>query len=279
MNPVSLIAEFFQENPKMTQSLIDLVTFEQTRHSIHKKNRPCYHSERGQCDDCFSGDTEYEHEEEVKKFFKSMFKAMAKSFPIVEREEDEDDEDGDEDDEDEKIFTEDDENPEPEEDDENPEEAEPKKKTFDQMNVSDFISSLTEHKYKTISSETAKQILKQLENDKEYLFTVDNFDQFIPNWRDMKTIQIGFTYQYRISVLDVDVYCFDKAGNKHYFDDLNDNCIYDTEFAERMQSMITHNSLYRDKFVLDCFDQDLLKQMKENGVGLKLTGCDRGSDS
>ena len=83
------IIETLQNDEKLMQKLVDILKFEKTKHSIHSKKRPCYKGDRGdQCDDCYSGDTEFEHKDDIQTFFKSL----AKTIPFPYEKEGEEDE-------------------------------------------------------------------------------------------------------------------------------------------------------------------------------------------
>ena len=86
-----------QDNPALLQSLIDLADFKKTKHSIHDENRPCYEGNRcDQCDDCYSGDTEADHNDDMEDFFKQISKLI---FPS-DKDQGEEDNDSEEDSED-----------------------------------------------------------------------------------------------------------------------------------------------------------------------------------
>ena len=77
MNLGDKIIETLQNDEKLMQKLVDILKFEKTKHSIHSKKRPCYKGDRGdQCDDCYSGDTECEHKDDIQNFFKSLAKTI-----------------------------------------------------------------------------------------------------------------------------------------------------------------------------------------------------------
>lgn len=72
------LASVISRNPKLIRDLISIGKFTATKHSIHAMN-----ATRGQphheCDDCYSGDTEFEHDEELRQLSKSLGKAYKMS--------------------------------------------------------------------------------------------------------------------------------------------------------------------------------------------------------
>ena len=90
------VLQKLQDNPDMLQSLIEFARFETTKHNIHNNDRPCYKGDvYDQCDDCYSGDTEFEHNEEMSSFFKEFSFLFPKNDEIDDSEEGEDDDEND----------------------------------------------------------------------------------------------------------------------------------------------------------------------------------------
>lgn len=62
------VLDLLEEDDDLMQKLLDLVKFVKTKHSIHDDDRPC----GGECDDCYSGDTEFDFQNDTANFFKEL---------------------------------------------------------------------------------------------------------------------------------------------------------------------------------------------------------------
>jgi hypothetical protein len=78
------IIQALENDKNLMQSLIDMLSFETVKHSIHDNDRPCYKGDKyNQCDDCYSGDTEFEHNDDMHQFLKSLSKIVYKDVENV----------------------------------------------------------------------------------------------------------------------------------------------------------------------------------------------------
>lgn len=80
---------FLKEHPDMLDTLIEFAMFETFRHDCHDEDRPCCkgYNMWGHCDDCYSGDTEFDHRESLKDFSKELCKSLHLSRNIDESDE------------------------------------------------------------------------------------------------------------------------------------------------------------------------------------------------
>lgn len=71
------VLKYLEENTGMLDTLIELADFERRMHDIYDTGRPCYRGEDGdQCDNCYSGDTEFEHKENMRDFLSSISRVL-----------------------------------------------------------------------------------------------------------------------------------------------------------------------------------------------------------
>ena len=69
------ILDVLEGNEELLQEFEELVNFARTKHSIHDDDRPC----DGECDDCYSGDTEFEFQCQAMEFFRKVSEQMVDS--------------------------------------------------------------------------------------------------------------------------------------------------------------------------------------------------------
>ncbi len=145
------------------------------------------------------------------------------------------------------------------------------------MKVHKFIDKLRRYSDFKLSDDY-KDILKDLESriDEAAVLTSENLHKWIPNWKDLSSIEISFTYQPNFNGLNIHTKTIAKDGTiVNDYDDFS----YESPFADRMQLIITDDSVYDKKYVKDCFFKELLVAFKKNKVKLVIGNCGRGDDT
>ena len=66
------ILDVFEQNEDLLEEFRSLLEFS-SKHSIHDVDRPC----EGQCDDCYSGDTEFEFQSQAVEFLQKFAEKLA----------------------------------------------------------------------------------------------------------------------------------------------------------------------------------------------------------
>lgn len=145
------------------------------------------------------------------------------------------------------------------------------------MKVHKFIDKLRRYSDFKLPDDY-KDILKDLESriDEAAVLTSENLHKWIPNWKDLSSIEISFTYQPNFDGLYIYTKTIAKDGTE-----VNDydKFVYDSPFATRMKLIITNDNVYDKKYVKDCFSKELLAAFKKNKVKLVIGNCDRGDDT
>ena len=146
------------------------------------------------------------------------------------------------------------------------------------MKVTKFIEKLARYKDLTINSNDAKDMLSSLENelDNAAILTTKNLHKWIPGWKELKSIEISFTYQPNFDGLNIHTETISKDGTTENEYDNFENA---SPFAKRMRLLITNDSMYDKIFVKDCFQKELLDEFKKLKIKLIIGKCGRGDDT
>ena len=146
------------------------------------------------------------------------------------------------------------------------------------MKVTKFIEKLARYKDLTIYSNDAKDMLASLESELDYkaILTTKNLHKWIPGWKELKSIEISFTYQPNFDGLYIYTETISKDGTiKKDYDEFENN----SPFSKRMHLIITNDNMYDKIFVKDCFQKELLDEFKKLKIKLIIGKCGRGDDT
>ena len=67
------ILDVFEQNEDLLEEFRNLVEFCRVKHSIHDDDRPC----GGECEDCYSGDTEFDFQSQAVDFLHNFAEKLA----------------------------------------------------------------------------------------------------------------------------------------------------------------------------------------------------------
>ena len=144
------------------------------------------------------------------------------------------------------------------------------------MLVNTLIKELRRYSTLTIDEQIANHLQNQLRDIPNHIFDTSNFAESIPDWKNMKSIEITFVYQPNFDGLYMYVITITKENIR---EDDYDWLKYESPFYERMCDLITNDSVYKKEYVSDCFSKELLKEFEDLKIKYIIGNCSRGYDT
>jgi hypothetical protein len=151
------------------------------------------------------------------------------------------------------------------------------------IKISNIVGALQFYSGLSVDGDTpVKDLLSTLQKSNTAIVTLDNINDYIPDWQDMARIKFSFCWQLRLHYMDVNIDFEYKNGTMVDAYMLRDNesitdFIYFSQFRKRLDNI---GESYTPEFAKACFSAELLAAFKEHGVELEFPNeCDTGTDS
>ncbi|TXG85652.1 MAG: hypothetical protein E6R13_01990 [Spirochaetes bacterium] len=147
-------------------------------------------------------------------------------------------------------------------------------------NVIDLIHELSRFDGDTIHHEDVMKLINDV-NNKQYLFTKDNFDEIMPDWKHYNEIKIEYEYQRRISCLYISIHSNSNDPEVDKFRDtqLEEDMIYKHGLKDMMERLLNVNNVDDDKYIRGLFHPKLLRSFQRRNINLVINCLGEGSDS
>lgn len=146
------------------------------------------------------------------------------------------------------------------------------------MRVNKFIDKLRRYGDLSIRYEVIKDILNELEGDRESeddkIFKTDNLHTWIPKWKELKAIEISFEYRPTDQKLFIHV----RVTKDGLIWSDNKKLTINGQFAKRMCTLIVNEKVYNKQMVKDCFSYDLLEEFRKLKIKLIIGPCNTIQD-
>jgi len=145
--------------------------------------------------------------------------------------------------------------------------------------VKKFIKKLKPYIGGNINKDDVDKIINDLENNKQYIFTINNFSNYFPDWQNNKKISFIVKFLYssnnygdaRYNGMDIIITIYKKTDVSYDFSETPEyeKLTNETKFYKHMNYLITP-SKFKKSYILNCFDPLLQETLKDNNVIIEI---------